>query len=92
MSFSHVLFSTGYQFGGNKFLQTRSDVADLSDTQVMTMLVRMQKDIRRGQVVEQRAIQRQNFRDQRREFKSTKDKLRSSENTTAKIRDYHGLL
>jgi hypothetical protein len=58
----------------------------------MTMFVKVQKDIRRGQMVEQRGQMRRFNFDLRREYASTTDRLRSSENTTAKIRDYHGLL
>jgi len=61
----------------------------LQHMQVMTMLMRQQSDIRKNNMVEQRAQQRRQIMDQRREYKSTVDKLRSSATTTAKIRDYH---
>lgn len=86
------LLRLGYQFGGQAAVKSREDMLALTDTQVMTMLVKLQKDIRRGQVVEQRAMMKKNNKDQRREYKNNVNKLRSSETTTAKIRDYHGML
>lgn len=64
----------------------------LSEAQVMTLLIQYQKQLRKSQVLEQRCAVRQQARDQRREYKSNLNKVRSSETTTAKIRDYHGML
>lgn len=84
------LLRLGCKFGANTF--TSTELATMSDTDVMTALVRYQKDIRKGQLIEQRAMKRQSMQIQRKEYNSTVDKLRSSENTTAKIRDYHRIL
>lgn len=69
-----------------------TEVSNLSDAQVMIMLMQKQKEIRKGQIIEQRARMQQYNYDQRREYQSTTDKLRSSATTTEKIRDYHRLL
>ena len=84
------LLRLGCKFGANTF--TSTEVATMSDTDVMTNLVRYQKEIRRGQLIEQRAMKRQSMQIQWKEYMRTVDKLRSSENTTAKIRDYHRIL
>ena len=85
------LLRLGYKYSGSG-VATLEDVNTLSDSEVMSKLVKYQKEVRRGMQMEQRSKQKADFIAQRREFKSTKDKLRSSENTTAKIRDYHKLL
>ena len=82
----------GYKYYSGDGVSTLDDVNNLSDTEVMSRLVKYQKEVRKGMQIEQRSKQRADFIAQRREYKSTKDKLRSSENTTAKIRDYHKLL
>lgn len=74
-------------YGGTQVSQ--EEIALLTDVQVMGLLIRQQRDIRKSTIVEQRAQQRRQILDQRREYKSTVDKLRSSATTTAKIRDYH---
>ena len=84
------LLRLGSKFGGNKVSST--DLINMSDTEVMSMLVRYHKEVRRGQMVEQRSHLRKQMVDQRREYRSNVAKLRSSETTTAKIRDYHGML
>ena len=80
----------GGSLGGARI--SRSEVDTMSDTQVMSMLVKYHKDVRRGQIIEQRATQRKAFMDQKREYQSNVDKLRSSATTTEKIRDYHRIL
>ena len=69
-----------------------SEVSSMSDNEVMSLMVRHHKEIRKMQIIEQRATRRQEYRHIRREYQSVKDKLRSSVNTTAKIRDYHSRL
>eukprot|EP01041_Mallomonas_annulata_P003803 gene3803-7568_t len=65
----------------------------LSDAQLVDIMMRKQRELRKCQMIEQRAQQRYTFITQKRsEYKSTVDKLRSKANTTAKIRDYHGIL
>jgi pre-60S factor REI1 len=90
------LFRLGYVLnGGNGGIKKGLDIATVSamnETQLMTTLIQYQKAIRKNQIIEQKAQIRKLYKDRRREYKSTVDKLRSSENTTAKIRDYHGLL
>jgi pre-60S factor REI1 len=85
------LLRLGCKFSGEG-ASSLNDINELSDSEVMVKLVKFQKQVRRGMMVEQRAMQRAELIAQRREYKSTKDKLRASENTTAKIRDYHKLL
>lgn len=84
------LLRLGGKFGGMKF--NPDEVESMEDVQVMHLLVKYQKDVRRGMVVEQRQELRKDFRVQRQEQKSKVQKMRSSEITTAKIRDYHGML
>jgi pre-60S factor REI1 len=67
-------------------------VNEMSEIEVMTHLIRYQKEIRKGQIQEQRGKMRRENLAQRREYKSNIEKLRSSETTTAKIRDYHKML
>jgi pre-60S factor REI1 len=64
----------------------------LSDVQVVAMLRKEHKQAHKALIISQRAQRRQEFRNQRREYASNTDALRSSENTTAKIRDYHSRL
>ena len=71
---------------------TSMELVKMSDSDVMSSLVSYHKQIRKGQIMEQRAQRRKDFIDQRREYRSSVAKLRSSETTTAKIRDYHKLL
>ena len=82
----------GGKFGGVGSKITREEMNDMSDTEVMAMLVKFHKEVRRGQIVEQRAAQKKSMIDQKREYKSNINKLRSSATTTAIIRDYHGIL
>jgi pre-60S factor REI1 len=84
------LLRLGGKFGGMKF--NADEVDSMEDMQVMAMLVKYQKDVRKGMMVEQRAALQKDFRNQRQEYKSKVQKMRSSEITTAKIRDYHGML
>jgi pre-60S factor REI1 len=79
------------KFGGTKRMEL-VEMNKLTDTDIMTMIIKYQKDIRKGQIIEQKSQQRRERIDQRREYKSTVDKLRSSATTTAKIRDYHKIL
>jgi thiamine pyrophosphate-dependent acetolactate synthase large subunit-like protein len=84
------LVRLGAQFGGPMI--GKEELQDMDESQVMTHLVKYHKEMRRGQMIEQRAYQRQAFRDMKHEYKSTVDKLRSSATTTEKIRDYHKIL
>lgn len=84
------LLRLGGKYGGLKF--NAEEVDQLEDMQVMTMLVKYHKDIRRGQIVEQRSQQKKDFRNQRLEYNNKNQKARTSEITTQKIRDYHGML
>jgi pre-60S factor REI1 len=80
----------GATMGGARI--SREDMHNMTDTQVMSMLVKFHKEVRRGQIIEQRATQRKAMLDQKKEYQSNVDKLRSSATTTAKIRDYHRIL
>jgi len=68
------------------------EIDRLSDAQVAALFVKERKLERKMLVLAERDQRRYTFREQRREYKSVKDKIRSSENTTAKIRDYHSML
>jgi len=61
----------------------------MGDGKVMELLVKCQRDIRKGMMIEQRAAQNADWRAKRHEVNSKLVKMRSSETTTAKIRDYH---
>jgi len=69
-----------------------TEIDRLSDMQVASLMLRQRKEERKQLVVAERQERRYMWREQKREYKSTVDKLRSSENTTAKIRDYHSML
>ena len=64
----------------------------LSDAQVVAMIRKEHREQRRALVIGERQQQKAHFKNQRREYKSTVDALRSSQNTTAKIRDYHSMI
>jgi pre-60S factor REI1 len=64
----------------------------MSDTELMIMLLKKHKYIRKMEQVSQRAQQKAALRSQRREFMNTKDRLRSTMNKTDKIRDYHSII
>lgn len=81
------LLCMGAKFGGSQI--NPEDMACMSHTELTTMIIRYHKEIRRGQMVEQRGMQKKIWMDQKREYKSKVDAARSSVNTTAKIRDYH---
>lgn len=70
----------------------KQSVELMSDVQVLSALVRYHKQVRKGQMIEQRYRLREMSKSQRREYQSTQDQQRSHETTTAKIRDYHGML
>lgn len=84
------LLRLGTKFGGNEW--SVAEVSTMTDNDVMTNIIKYQKEIRKGQLIEQRAIKRQEHSIRRKEYKRTVDQLRSGENTTAKIRDYHRML
>lgn len=86
-----ILKLTG-QVSGIYTKQTSSDLVKLSDTDVMGLLSKYHKIIRKNHVIQQRAQKRSEFIAQRREYRSKVDKARSSATTTEKIRDYHGML
>jgi pre-60S factor REI1 len=68
------------------------DLRRLSDTEIMSLLIKKHKEMRRMQQIEQRAQRRQEYRYHRAEYLSVKDQLRARINVTDKIRDYHGML
>jgi pre-60S factor REI1 len=85
------LLRLGFKFGGANFL-SEGDVAGMNDTDVMTSLVKYHKEIRRGQVVERRMINKAAGLAQKRETNMKANVIRSSEQKTQIIRDYHGSL
>ena len=90
-----LLRAAAMNVGGYRHLTVVNHSAELrqmSDHEVMNLMVRHHKEMRKMQMIEQRAKRKQDYRVNRMAFQSVKDKLRSSINTTAKIRDYHGML
>ena len=85
------LLRLGYKFGSGPRIDPDT-ILEMSDTDVMVQLVKYQKEIRRGQIVEQRYQQRAQQRSQKGEYKSNVQKLKSGQNKTAIIRDYHSRL
>jgi len=81
------LLRLGGRLGGVNY--TQSDIESMGDGKVMELLVKCQRDIRKGMMIEQRAAQNADWRAKRHEVNSKLVKMRSSETTTAKIRDYH---
>lgn len=67
-------------------------ISALPDMDVMDRLIKYQKLVRKNNVMEQRGQMRQLNLARRREYKNNVEKARSSATTTAKIRDYHGIL
>jgi pre-60S factor REI1 len=74
-------------FGGSRV--TNEELVKMSEGELRSLVMKFQKEERKGQVVEQRGRLRRLIMDQKREYRSTVDKARSSATTTAKIRDYH---
>ena len=65
----------------------------MSDAQVVSLIRAERKKERKDLVMAQRAQQRQHFQNQRREYKSNADALRSKANRADQIiRDYHSRL
>jgi pre-60S factor REI1 len=67
-------------------------ISNLSDAEVMSLIVKQHKEHKKFTMIAQRAQKREQYANNRREYKSVTDKLRSSATTTAKIRDYHSML
>ena len=84
------LLKLGVSFGGVHL--DSHEVQLLTDAQLVDIMMKKKRELRKSQIIEQRAQQRYNFISQRREYKSNIAKLRSSATTTAIVRDYHGIL
>jgi pre-60S factor REI1 len=84
------LLRLGGKFGGLSY--TPEEVESMEDVNVMSLLVKYHKDIRKGMIVEQRAQKQKEFRNQRLEYSSKQQKALNSEIITRQIRDYHGML
>jgi len=82
----NVLYLGG-KVGGIQY--TPLDIEAMGEYKVMELLVKYQKEVRKGMMVEQRSRQHADWTAKRNEANSKVDKARSSELTTAKIRDYH---
>lgn len=67
-------------------------ISSLPDIDVMDRLIKYQKLVRKNNIIEQKGHMRAENLAKRREYKNNIAKVRSSETTTAKIRDYHGIL
>lgn len=81
------LLRIGGRVGGVNY--TPAEIEEMGDGKVMELLVKCQRDIRKGMMIEQRAAQNADWRAKRHEVNSKLVKMRSSETTTEKIRDYH---
>ena len=80
-----------YKCGATKL--DENALMKLSDAAVAGVLAQQRKEVLKATKMEQRAARKHQYHTQRVfEYKSTVDKLRSSINTTDKIRDYHGRL
>ena len=64
----------------------------MPDVQVMTLLMRHQKVRRKELAYQQRAEMKDMMREKRKDQAIKSSKLRSSEQRTQIIRDYHGML
>jgi hypothetical protein len=64
----------------------------MPDTQVMTLLVKYHKQVRRNNMIQQRAKQHVELKAKRRENRNRAQQQLKSQTTTEKIRDYHGML
>ena len=85
------LLRLGYKYQAWSKISAEEIIA-MPDSDVMAQLVKYHKEIRRGQIVEQRGKMRDEQRAQKNFMKSNANKLRSCEQTTQIIRDYHGSL
>lgn len=86
------LLRLGAHFGGLELPSSMAgseSLQKLSDSEVMALIIKKRKEIRKNQQAEQRARQKYDFINKRSEYASTVDKLRSSATTTEKIRDWH---
>jgi len=71
---------------------TEDSIVAMPDVQVMTLLMRHQKVRRRELAYQQRAEMKDLMREKRKDQAIKSSKLRSSEQRTQIIRDYHGML
>ena len=83
------LIKLGWQVGEN---YTDDDVVAMPDIQVMSLLVAHKKARRRELMFQQRAQQKDLMRANRTDHVVKSSKLKSSEQKTQIIRDYHGRL
>lgn len=81
----------GAVFGANA-RTTSEELVNMSDVQVVAMLVKYHKQVRKGMTVEQKAVMRATARANKVATLGMANKQRSSETTTAIIRDYHSIL
>lgn len=81
------LLKLGVSLGHN---YTESDIVAMPDTQVMNLVVKYHKARRKEVTLQQRAKQKDEMRAKRSDYQIKVSKLRSSEQRTQIIRDYHG--
>lgn len=81
------LLKLGMSLGHN---HTESDIVAMPDTQVMNLVVKYHKAKRKEVALQQRAKQKDEMRAKRGDYQIKVSKLRSSEQRTQIIRDYHG--
>lgn len=74
----------------NEFKST--DLVNLTNREVMTLIIQKQKELKRVQQVQYRDQRKAISMTQRREYQSQWCKVKDRETTTDKIRDYHGML
>ena len=70
----------------------RDDILAMPDTQVMTLLIKYHKQVRRHNELQQRAKQQVDLKAKRRENRNRAQQQLNSQRTTDVIRDYHGIL
>ena len=80
----------GVRFGGLNF--NDQQLLKMSYVDISAILAKQHKEATKNTKMQQRAEQKYQYRNNRRMYQSTVDKLRSSETTTEKIRDYHKIL
>lgn len=83
------LLKLGIQVGAD---YTEDSIVAMPDVQVMTLLMRHQKVRRKELAYQQRAEMKDMMREKRKDQAIKSSKLRSSEQRTQIIRDYHGML
>lgn len=86
------LLRLNLKFGGPEAERSSQAIAKLSNIEVLTQLSLIHRQSRKALTEVQRHEVRAKARNQRVEAQNIVNKRRNAEVTTAKIRDYHGIL